>query len=59
MKPETDEEWADYLRTQVSTVTGDTEAAHGTADWVLIEFLKSKGYLKLIEAWEAVDKWYA
>lgn len=58
-QPKTDEEWAEYLRQEISGVTGDTEAAHRTADWVLIEFVKAQGFMKLAEAWSLVPKWYS
>lgn len=57
--PETDEEWTEYLRETIAKVTGDTESEHLTADYVLVEFLNSKGYVKLADAWEEVPKWYA
>lgn len=39
---------------------GDTESAHGQADEVLLEILRHEGgYDAIIEAYEAIDKWYA
>ena len=38
---------------------GDTEAAHDNADKILCELLTSLGYVKTVEAWNSVDKWYA
>jgi hypothetical protein len=53
----TDEEAAAQIKERCSH--GDTEAAHGVADDILCDLLKSLGYVKTVEAWEAVDKWYA
>jgi hypothetical protein len=38
---------------------GDTEAAHGNADDILCELLKSLGYEDVVEEWYKVKKWYA
>lgn len=38
---------------------GDTEAAHGEADKVLCELLKAMGFGDVVDAWDAIDKWYA
>lgn len=38
---------------------GDWEIAHIDADEILCELLRSLGYAKTVEAWVAVDKWYA
>lgn len=59
MQPKTDQEWADYLNKEVGDCYADTEARHHTADFILIKFVRAAGYLKLAEAWDAVDKWYA
>lgn len=37
----------------------DKENFHIEADDVLCELLKSLGYGDVVEAWEAIDKWYA
>lgn len=38
----------------------DTESAHGQADEVLLEILRHEGgYDQIIEAYEAINKWYA
>ena len=37
----------------------DIERAHGSADDVLCELLRDLGYIDVVEAWEAVEKWYA
>lgn len=37
----------------------DTEAAHCYADDMLCQLLKQLGYIKTVEAFEALDKWYA
>lgn len=37
----------------------DEEREHSRADAILCEVLKSLGYHELVEAYEAVDKWYA
>ena len=39
--------------------SGDIEAAHGDADDILCAFLKVLGYNDIVEAWDAVPKWYA
>ncbi len=33
--------------------------AHRDADGVLVDLLKSLGYEDVVEAWDAIDKWYA
>jgi hypothetical protein len=38
---------------------GDTEVAHSRADEILCELLRSLGYDRTVNAWDAVDKWYA
>jgi len=43
---------------------GDQEMAHGAADDILLEFLKTNGYVGLTDAWLDVDArvggfWYA
>ena len=37
----------------------DIEAAHMQADEVLCELLRDLGYIDVVDAWEAVEKWYA
>lgn len=37
----------------------DAELAHGTADEVLCDLLRSLGYDDVVDVWETVDKWYA
>ena len=38
----------------------DTEMAHHSADQILLEILREEGdYDGIIEAYEAIDKWYA
>lgn len=44
--------------TELAT-NGDTEAAHADADKVLTDLLTALGYGDVVEAWDAVDKWYA
>ena len=39
--------------------TADTELAHSEADKVLCELLKAMGFSDVVEAWDALDKWYA
>lgn len=39
--------------------SGDVEAAHGNADDVLCELLRSLGYGDVVNAWDEVEKWYA
>ena len=38
---------------------GDPEAGHSKADDVLVKFLRSLGYNRLADAWDAIEKWYA
>jgi len=37
----------------------DKESAHGIADDVLCNLLKTLGYRDVVEEWEKVPKWYA
>ena len=37
----------------------DTEIAHVMADGILCDFLRGLGYDDLVDAYEAVDKWFA
>ncbi len=37
----------------------DTEKAHTMADDILCDFLRGLGYDDLVDAYEAVDKWFA
>ena len=37
----------------------DTEIAHGVADDILCEFLKSLGYEDIVSEYNLVGKWYA
>jgi hypothetical protein len=37
----------------------DPEAAHGQADVILCAFLVSLGYQDIVNAYEAIAKWYA
>ena len=37
----------------------DFEVAHGEADHLLCEFLKSLGYNDIVEAYNKVGKWYS
>jgi hypothetical protein len=39
--------------------TGDIECAHAYADNILCELLKKLGFADVVDAWEAVPKWYA
>jgi hypothetical protein len=39
--------------------SGDPEAAHGKADDLMCEMLRSLGYGDGVNAFEAMDKWYA
>jgi len=40
-------------------VLGDTEIAHSCADDVLCELLHSLGYTEIVDAFLAIEKWYA
>lgn len=44
---------------ELSKGTGDTEAAHGRADDLLVELIKALGFDELAELYDKVDKWYA
>ena len=37
----------------------DIEAAHGEADDILAEFVKSLGFKLVVKAYDSVPKWYA
>ena len=37
----------------------DIEIAHMQADEILCELLRDLGYIDVVDAWEAVEKWYA
>jgi hypothetical protein len=37
----------------------DVESAHSAADDVLCDLLRALGYTDVVEAWEAVPKWYS
>lgn len=39
--------------------SGDPESAHGRADDVLCNLLKTLGYKDVVEAYATVPKWYA
>lgn len=53
----TDDEIAEKIRTICST--DDEEMDHISADDILCELLTALGYVKTVEAYEAVGKWYA
>lgn len=38
---------------------GDEEWRHGEADRLLCELLTEMGFLRTVEAWKKVEKWYA
>lgn len=38
---------------------GDIEGAHMDADQVLCDILVSMGHEDVVEAWKAIEKWYA
>ena len=42
---------------QVASISGDAEAAHGTADGLLVSELEALGYD--LSAFKAMTKWYA
>lgn len=52
-----DKDFAEAIANQCSH--GDTEAAHCTADDIIIQLLLVLGCSKAVEAWKRVDKWYA
>lgn len=39
--------------------SGDPESEHGEADDLLLQLLRDLGFVKVIEAFDAVKKWYA
>ena len=39
--------------------SGDIEMVHSKADDLLCEILKELGYVKLVEEFDKLDKWYA
>lgn len=53
----TDRDMAERIRRECPA--GDPEAAHSLADGILLELLLALGYNETVEAWQAVDKWYA
>lgn len=53
----TDKEAAERIRK--TCMHRDLETAHSDADDILCEVLKALGYKETVEAWLAVDKWYA
>lgn len=38
---------------------GDTEGAHGNADRILCELLRSLGHADVVTEFDKIDKWYA
>lgn len=56
-------EWVAYTLERLMSARkegeGDPERAHGDADEALCDFIKALGHPEIVEAWEAVDKWYA
>ena len=50
-----DEEFAEMIRDECS----HDDTAHCRADELVIQLLTKLGYTKTVNAWEAVDKWYA
>lgn len=55
-----DKDYSKYLHrlTELEDST-DPEAAHGEADNILCEFLRSAGFEKMADAFEKVEKWYS
>lgn len=52
-----DEKYAALIKERCSH--GDKEGAHVDADMLLTQLLAELGCIKTIEAFDAVDKWYA
>lgn len=52
-----DAEIAERIKSQCSH--GDAEGAHFEADAILCGLLSGLGFQKTVDAWAAVDKWYA
>jgi len=40
-------------------IGADEEIGHGKADEIVIELLRSLGYVKTVEAYNKIDKWYS
>lgn len=38
---------------------GDTEIQHSFADKILMDFLNSLGYKKIVEEYKKIPKWYS
>jgi hypothetical protein len=55
----TDEEWAKKIRQVGDEDCDDREEGHYQADMVLCEMLESLGYVKAVEAFRSIKKWYA
>lgn len=47
------------LRALAELNHGDVEANHCNADDILCQLLADFGYHEIVEAYEAIDKWYA
>lgn len=60
----TREEAIVQLNNAAGELAGDAEAAHGTADRILLDFLRAAGYADIADAYESVETacdgfWYA
>lgn len=53
----TDDDYAKQIEALENT--GDQEMAHADADDLLCSILKSLGYVKTVEAFNNLSKWYA
>lgn len=49
----------DQLRTLARKIYPDKEEDHEVADAVLCDMLDALGCHELVEAWEAIEKWYS
>lgn len=57
MDKKLDDEYAKKLKE--ANAKFDIEAGHSRADDLLCELLMKLGYVKVVDAFKAVEKWYA
>lgn len=55
-KPDDADSFATAMRAADS---GDTEGAHHEADRLMVKQLRRLGYGEAMDAYDAIDKWYA
>jgi hypothetical protein len=44
---------------KAAALMDDTEAAHDTADKIMVTALRERGFGKAMDVFEKMDKWYA